>query len=1084
MTDTMPSPSGITDPADNPSGLRQWRSQTQRIAASRDPEAFETDVRREFAPEVDEAPSGVSRRELLGLAAASVALAGLTSCRKPVTKILPYSRRPAGLIPGMPRYFASAFELDGFGIGTVVKSSDGRPTKIEGNTLHPASLGGSNAFMQGDLLNFYDPARPDHAHVPAHEADATAEDDGHGGAHQQPALAQFEAFWRTRQAAFATNGGAGLRLLMEPTSSPSIQGQVTALRAAYPQAKVVQWTAVPRTQVLEGATMVAGKPVETHLDPSRAKVIVALDCDFTAAGPESCRLARGWAASRRVKNPADADKMSRLYVVEPGFTSTGTVADHRFRVRADRIAEVVFSLAAELGVDADGPLGAALANSKGADYTARGKRWIPILAEDLKSAGGEVCLFVGDRQPAAVHAAVHAIHAHLGAVGKTVRYTDADPALTGVSVDDITQLAADIRGGSVDTLVMFGGNPVYTAPSELGFRELLEGDSIPHKVALSAHDDETTGLCEWRLLGAHDLASWGDLRGFDGTVTLRQPLVAPLFGGLSKLEFLGLMLSDPMLDQHPKLLATGVSDGALGYDMLRAHWTAQMGGGDFESFWAQAVHDGVVANSAFAPQTSLTVRNDGLRDAVTNASAPAAPSASNFEVLFTPCPKLHDGRFSNNPWMQELPEPLTKLTWDNAALLSMNTAKELGAENGDMVRITIGEQALEIPVWILPGHADWSTTVWLGYGRRLSEGHRAAKRSGFDAYVLRTSETLHFATGATVTAVGGSYKLASTQDHGTMAGRPIFRTASKSTFQSDPEFAPKESPLDKQARLHGETEADLNKSLWKERKYDAELSPYQWGMAIDLNTCTGCSACVVACVAENNIPMVGKRQVLTGREMHWLRLDRYFESQDENDGKLDVAEDPAAMAMPVPCMQCENAPCEVVCPVAASMHSPEGLNDMVYNRCIGTRYCSNNCPYKVRRFNWLDFHNKVPDTVKMLYNPDVTVRSRGVMEKCTYCVQRINAGKFAAKLDSRKRGVDPMATENLAKDGTITTACQQACPTEAITFGNILDETSKVAESRRSPLNYGLLSDLNNKPRTTFLGRVRNPNPALSGAGS
>ena len=609
-------------------------------------------------------------------------------------------------------------------------------------------------------------------------------------------------------------------------------------------------------------------------------------------------------------------------------------------------------------------------------------------------------------------------------------------------------------------------NPAFDAPADLRFGELLQ--KVENTIHLGLHNDETARQSKWHFPLAHELESWGDMRAHDGTVSLRQPLIEPLFSGISELEFLAFLSQQANFE-----LLTAGRDGSYGLELLKEHWRASAAG-DFDAWWSGALQTGMVADTAYA------------KESVKPTSANVAKSVDSFkqidgdEVLLRPCPKLWDGRYANNSWMQELPDPMTKLTWDNAAVLAPAMAKRLGVKNGDMLTIRAGEQSMQIPAWILPGHADRAVSIHLGWGRSLGDDCKVAHGAGFNAYVLRTSASQWTLPGATVTKGQGAYKLVCTQEHGTMAGRAIVREADAAEYAKTPDWAPRRSALDQVARLQGKTEKDLTQSLWTERGYldgakaddpTAGKSPYQWGMVIDLNACTGCSACVVACVAENNIPMVGKTQVATNREMFWIRADRYFTSKEGDN--LDVAENPQIHNMPVPCMQCENAPCESVCPVAATMHSPDGLNDMVYNRCIGTRYCSNNCPYKVRRFNYFNYIGDAPDTKKMAFNPDVTVRSRGVMEKCTYCVQRINGARIQAKLGGKKVGDG---------DGQVrvATACSQACPTQAITFGNIIDTDSNVAKLRSSSLNYGLLSELNTKPRTTYLGRVRNPNPELS----
>ena len=734
-------------------------------------------------------------------------------------------------------------------------------------------------------------------------------------------------------------------------------------------------------------------------------------------------------------------------------------------MRASDIPAAAFALAAALGIGEGNDLGNELAKHPKDGYTRNGKNWIDAIAKDLQSARGRCIVTAGPRQPAAVHALAHQINRALGNIGKTVMHHAVPDGLQHDNTASLQALESALSSSDgVDTLVCIGCNPVLDAPANFKFADLISKARL--SIHVGGYDDETGQLCQWHFPMAHDLEIWGDLRSHDGTLSIQQPLVAPLHGGVSTLEFLGFLTQEPNYEG-----LVYARDAVFGHDLVKAHWQKAAGAADFAAWWSRSLHDGVVADSAFGAETPAT-------DAAAIAGGVRAyAKASGIEIVLRPCPKMAGGRFANNSWMQEIPDPLTKLSWDNAALVSMATAQRLGVDNGDMLAITASGSTVEIPAWILPGLPDESITIHLGWGRKMPADCRVANGAGFDAYPLRSSDSQWVVTGAQVIKTGDSYALVCTQEHGTMAGRALVREADVATNESDPRWAPEMSPLDQAASVKGKTEADINKSLWTERyEKDGEddevkRSPYQWGMVIDLNACTGCSACVASCVAENNIPMVGKVQVSRNREMFWIRADRYF-TATEGD-RLEMLEDPQVAGMPVPCMQCENAPCEAVCPVAATVHSPDGLNDMVYNRCIGTRYCSNNCPYKVRRFNYLDYLGKVPNTKQLAFNPDVTVRSRGVMEKCTYCVQRINGARIEARLSSRKVG-------DAEGDVKVTTACAQACPTEAITFGNILETDSKVARLRGTDLNYGVLSDLNTKPRTTYLGRVRNPNPELA----
>ena len=1053
--------SGSTPSAD----VTYWRSLGQ---LENSPE-FQDILRREFPEDIADAPDEVSRRGFLGVVAASVALAGLTSCRKPTTHIMPFSNRPEGYLPGMPTRYATTLSRGGYGIGVLVRSNDGRPTKIDGNELHPSSLGGSDSLLQGELLNLYDPGRSKVARGP--RVDAAAEAAAHGGEHGAEAAetnlyAKFEKdWWEPLVKNQVSKQGSTLRFLVPPTASPVFEERKQKVLGVFPKARFHTWTPLHRDQELAGNRLAFGKAVDAQIDYEKADVVLSLDCDFLSLDGPNLRSARQW--SKRRKH--DAATIARLYAVESCYSTTGTAADHRFRMRSLDIPGAVMALAAELGVGVGGELGAALQASKGKTFQKNGKNWLPILAKDLQAHSGRCVVVAGPRQPAAVHALVHAINQALDAVNKVVTYTATPAAMATACVDDLATLKRDIEAGQVEVLVCVGTNPVYDAPADFKFGELLA--KVPSTVHLGLYEDETGKLCSWHFPMTHELEAWGDARAFDGTVSLQQPLIAPLFGGLSPTEFLAWLSGDAVNDSHP---FADEREGAAGLSLLRDYWKSKTEGIDFEAWWKRAVHDGVVADSPSAPET-VQINLGGIASAVKGVAA----ATDGIEVAFRPDAKMWDGRNANNSWMQELPDPLTKLTWDNAALLSIATANSLGVGNGDLLNIAVdGGATLQAPAWILPGHADNSVTITLGYGRQLPADCKVAKGTGKNAYLLRSS-TMQWQGPARVSKTDGRYPLVCTQDHGTMAGRAIVREATVEQNRRDPEWAPKMSPLDQSARLEHETEKDVTKSLWTERGYDkgaesqdpqVARSPYQWGMVIDLSACTGCSACVSACVAENNIPMVGKIQVSRNREMFWIRADRYFASRDTTyNGLLETADDPRVMNQPVPCMQCENAPCESVCPVAATTHSPDGLNDMVYNRCIGTRYCSNNCPYKVRRFNYLDYLGHSPETKKLAFNPDVTVRSRGVMEKCTYCVQRINGGRIQAKIQKRK-----------VQDGEITPACAQSCPTQAITFGDILDPNTRVSKLKALGLNYGLLSDLNTLPRTTYLGRIRNPNPELS----
>jgi len=744
-------------------------------------------------------------------------------------------------------------------------------------------------------------------------------------------------------------------------------------------------------------------------------VIVSLDSDFLASGAGSLRYARQFASRRRVNDGVNGETaaMNRLYVVEPMPTPTGTKADHRLPLRAADIEEFAWALATSLGI-ANGP-------KKGENGDVY--KWIPGIARDLRINQGACLVIAGECQPPMVHALAHIVNEKLGNVGKTVFYTDALEAKPVDQLASLEDLVKDLDGGAVDLLLIFGGNPAFTAPVELGMRDRLQKAKL--RVHLGLYADETSEICQWHLPEAHYLETWGDARAFDGSITIQQPLIQPLYNGRSALEVAQMLTEQPAV-------------GA--YELVKGYWAAQHAGADFEAWWRRAVHDGIVADTAF-PTKTPTVRGDAI-------ASPGGPKhlGGKLEVIFRPDPTIYDGRFANNGWLQELPKPITKLTWDNAAFLGVRTAARLGLKTGDRVKLTYQGRSLNAPVFVQPGHVDGAVTLHLGYGR--TRAGRAGTGAGFNAYGLRTGKALWSDNGLEVAKISGEYQFASTQDFhalDTPDRRHIIHKGDISEYRKEPES------------VHAGAEAPPRElTIYPAWKYEG----HAWGMAIDLNACTGCGACVVACQAENNIAVVGKDQVRRGRAMHWLRVDSYY--QGENPAE------PAIYNQPVPCMHCEDAPCELVCPVQATSHSSEGLNDMVYNRCVGTRYCSNNCPYKVRRFNFFLYSDYETPSLKLLHNPDVTVRSRGVMEKCTYCVQRINGAKIDAEKEDRP-----------VRDGEIRTACQATCPMEAIVFGDINDKDSRVSKLKAEERNYSLLADMNTRPRTTYLAALRNPNTEL-----
>ncbi|MGH7404656.1 MAG: 4Fe-4S dicluster domain-containing protein, partial [Candidatus Methylomirabilales bacterium] len=806
--------------------------------------------------------------------------------------------------------------------------------------------------------------------------------------------------------------GAGLRVLTGTVTSPTLARQLRTLLTKFPSAKWHQYEPASRDHVRAGARLAFGQDIDTRYRFDRADVILALDADFLFCGPGALRYAREFVARRRVRAGPTAT-MNRLYAVESTPTLTGAMADHRLPLRAGQIEGFARAVARGLGVPGELAVDTAPSPAHAA--------WIAALVRDLQQHRGSSIVLAGDQQLPIVHALAHAMNHALGNVDKTVFYTDPVEAKPVDQITSLRELVRDMEAGRVEMLVIIGGNPVFTAPTDLDFARPLS--KVKLRIHLSLYDDETSALCHWHIPETHELESWSDARAFDGTVTITQPLIAPLYGGRSAHELLAVL--------------TGLS-GRSGYELVRDYWKNQIRSEDFEGVWRTALHDGLISGTAVPPKP-VSLR-PGFKGG--SAARPGSPDPGGLEIVFRPDPTIWDGRFANNGWLQELPKPLTKLTWDNAALLSPATAERLRLANEEVVELLYRGRVVRAPVWIMPGHADDSVTVHLGYGR--TRAGRVGTGAGFNAFALRTSDAPWFGSGLEIRKVGERYPLACTQDHHSMEGRNLVRGGTLAQFLEHPDFV--------HAMGH---EPPTTLSMYPGFAYEG----YAWGMAIDLNACVGCNACVVACQAENNIPIVGKTEVARGREMHWLRIDRYHK------GGLD---NPETVHQPVLCMHCENAPCEVVCPVAATVHGDEGLNEMVYNRCVGTRYCSNNCPYKVRRFNFLQYADYDTPSLKLLRNPDVTVRTRGVMEKCTYCVQRINAARIEAKKENRE-----------IRDGEIVTACQQACPAEAIVFGNINDPNSRVSTLKAQPLNYGLLAELNTRPRTTYLARLRNPNPEI-----
>jgi MoCo/4Fe-4S cofactor protein with predicted Tat translocation signal len=1080
-------------PPEPTTGKRYWRS----LGELNDTPEFRQWLEREF-PEGAEELNGDkwSRRDFLKLMGASMALVGvgLTSCRRPELHLVPFTKNVEWTIPGKFLYYATAMPRRTGGIPLIATTVDGRPIKLEGNPLHPASAGATDTFVQASVLDLYDPTR-------------SRRFVRNGKASKRENL---ETYIGELRKTLLTQHGDGLAFLVEETNSPTRERLRTELEKNFPG---MRWCVYePRLGLEANMAMQTAFGANARVLPKldRADVILALDSDFLDCGQGDLESVRAFTSRRRVSSAKDS--MNRLYVVENRFTLTGAMADHRLRCPASQIAAFTHALAQKiLGSTNDAGLGAVVGNlqtpARGATFD---EQWLSEAANDLLAKPGASLVLIGSNQPAAVQLLVYAINVALKNVGQTfvVRQAPQNPRTI-----DISQLASDINDGRIKQLFIFGGDPVYSAPCglvedpqkklPLDWSELQK--KVPNIVRLGYHEDATSALSQWHVPLAHYLESWGDALTAGGDYLSIQPMILPLFGGLSEIELINMLLGGPKLE---------------GPDLVQETFRGTNPPGDFQTAWTRFLHDGFAAHVQVRDQPPAFNASAAATLAQDSWALPRAPAPESPEIVLSGSYAMDDGRYANNGWLQELPDPITKLTWDNAALIGPAYAKKLGVETGDLIQITINEKSaggepvkrqLVIAALVSPGHADNSVTIPLGYGRKmpqfyelpyaggdLKERPGIAEQSGFNGYFLRTAANPHFAVAGgkgieSVQAikVGRTYPLSITQEHFSIEGRGLIREATLEGYRANNEFARK---------IPGEEELPHPPpSLYTHPPLDA---PQQWGMSIDLNVCTGCNACVIACQAENNVPVVGKLQVAHGRIMHWLRIDRYYASRKPfNQDHGEWPESPEIVHQPMPCQHCENAPCETVCPVNATIHSEDGLNVMAYNRCVGIRFCSNNCPYKVRRFNYFDYNQRpvgkrkiagalsiyeeyfaplttkgAPDTIKMQKNPNVTVRMRGVMEKCTFCVQRIEEAKIAALA---RAGAS--ADIHIPRD-SFTTACAQACPTEAIIFGDIKDPESRVSKMKQQDRNYGILTYLNTRPRTTYLARIRNPNPKMPDA--
>jgi MoCo/4Fe-4S cofactor protein with predicted Tat translocation signal len=1048
-----------------PNGKKFWRSLEELADA---PE-FREFVEREYPQHAEEWNDPVERRTFLKLMGASLALAGLSGCAfQPAEKIVPNVKQAEDMVPGKPLFFATAFSLGGIATPLLARSNEGRPTKVEGNPDHPNRRNGdpndrgssaTDIFSQASVLSLYD---PDRSQIPLYREESRT-------------WSTFVGELRTALDEQRPKQGAGIRFLTETITSPTLAAQFKAILTEFPQAKWHQYEPVNNDNARAGAMMSLGQPVNIIYDFSKADRVLSLDADFLGISPATLRYARDFAARRRVSEKSR--EMCRLYVIETTPSNTGASADHHWAVKPSELVAAANAVAAAVGVKSN------VSTSSIAHLDAVGR--------DLQAHKGASIVIAGREAPPEIHAMAHAMNEALGNVGKTVFYTDPIEANSVDQKQSLQELLQAIDAGQVELLVIIGGNPVYTTPIDMKLN-LARMMRAKLRVHLSQYKDETSDFCQWHIPESHYLETWSDTRAYDGTVTIVQPLIEPLYQSKSAHELLAVFT--PQYDKKPYEIVREYWQGA---GSRKAEGSRQNAAGsgqkaegsrqvpnvtpppvaapssDFETWWRKCVHDGFIPNTALAVKSVAgKAAEAGGTPAVPAANAggtPALPASGEFEIVFRTDPTIYDGRFANNGWLQELPKPLSKLTWDNAALVSPNTAaqlgltKTIGQKGGDIyvdtIKLTHEGRTFTnpVPTWITPGQPDGVITIHLGYGRK--HAGRVGNDHGFDAYEIRTGNSPWSASGVQVEKGADQAMVAVTQLHFMLEDRnfskedrDVLRSQTLEEYLKGTPAGESQDPPEHETLYHPE--------LFDYKNQGNGLN-YAWGMAIDLNNCIGCNACTIACQSENNIPVVGKEQVVRSREMHWIRIDTYFKGEDASHPE-------ATNFMPVPCMHCENAPCEPVCPVHATVHSAEGLNDMVYNRCVGTKYCSNNCPYKVRRFNFLLYQDWETPTYQLMRNPEVSVRSRGVMEKCTYCVQRIQGAKIQSELEGRK-----------VRDGEIVTACQAVCPTDVIVFGDVNDPNSRVSRVKADQRNYSLLAELNTKPRTSYLTALRNPNPEI-----
>lgn len=975
---------------------RPWKS-LDEIA---DTQEFNDFLNREYPYEAANFQEPVDRREFLKLMGASLVMAGLAGCQaNREEKIVPYVKSPEEMIPGKPLFYATSMPFQGAAVGLIVESNMGRPTKLDGNPDHPDSLGATHIFHHGSILELYD---PDRSKTVLHNGKPSTWE-------------SFQTDFAIDLAQQASKQGAGIRILTGAFSSPLLKDQFNKFQKAFPAAKHISYESISKDGARRAQKLSFGEYYDPLYDFSKANVILSLDSDFLFALPGSIKYARDFAGRRQVTEAKTT--MNRLYMVESSVSITGSSADHRLSLSPSEIPGFAAAVAARLGVQIDGYREVLSQNIP--------KLWVETVANELKLHRSKGLVIAGDGQPAVVHSLAYAMNQILGNFGKTISFIspiEAKPSEYNLAAQE---LIGDIELGRVELLIVLESNPAYTMPRDLQFEKYFQ--KVPKRIHLGLQVDETAVLSHWHIPAAHYLETFSDALASDGTVSTIQPLIAPLYNGRSVHEIMALAIGQP---------------GQKPYDLLKDFWRSKFPEATFEKDFRRMIHNGFLAKSASSKKSVSAKTRLTSADLKKLGGNLQLPANAGLEAVFNPDPSLWDGRFANVSWLQELPKPLTKLTWDNPALISPRLAQDKGLSNGDIVTLKYGEDNLIIPVWITPGQNENTISLFLGSGR--ISGGQIQNGIGFNVNTIRLSNSPYSISNLTLIKSGNKFSLSCTQNHNSMEGRDLVRHATLEEFKHHPDFA--------QHHAHGKP-ADFYPH-W-------ENPDYSWAMSINLNACIGCNSCVIACQSENNIPVVGKQEVIKGREMHWMRIDRYYE------GDLDQ---PEVHNQPMLCMHCEKAPCEPVCPVGATVHDEDGLNVMVYNRCVGTKYCGNNCPYKVRRFNFFGYADQNTESLKLMRNPNVTVRSRGVMEKCTFCIQRIQKAKIEADKADRK-----------IQDGEIVTACQTACPTGAIVFGDIKNPESKVSKLKALPLNYGLLTELNTFPRVTYLAKITNPNPKLKG---